>query len=185
MDLPDMPGDDQDSQTGRLAASARGWHRIQLAALGFIGLCGVLWSAGESSAPESVGWIAGLLALTAIVLQGVAIYLVGTVAYPFYGVAASARADTDAAKPAAKSRRMRTGIRMTYGAVGLVAVATLAAWWPHTADSDLVEVRDAAGASACGELVDGSGGQLALDTADGPVTVSLEAVAELRLVSEC
>lgn len=181
MDMPDMPADDHNGRRGGLAASARGWHRVQLAALGFIGLCGVLWSVGESSAPQGVNWLAAAFALAAIVLQGLAIYVVGTVAYPFYGVPDVA----DTATQAAKSQRLRSGIRMTYAAVGLIVVATLAAWWPQTDESGLVEALDASGASVCGELVAGSGGALALDTADGRVTVPLEAVAELRPVTDC
>lgn len=191
-----MPADDHDSRRDRLAVSARGWHRIQLAALGFIGLCGVLWSTGESNAPQSVNWIAALLALVAIVLQGVAVYLVGTVAYPFYGAPAGTGGDGadsagDEQSLDANSQRLRRGIRMTYGAVGLVVVATLAAWWPDSGDSvdsgvsGLVEVRDAEGTSVCGELVDSAGGELALETADGAVRVSLGAIAELGTVTEC
>jgi hypothetical protein len=40
-----------------LSASARGWHTIQMAVLGFIGICGVLRTTG-SPAPRAVQWLA-------------------------------------------------------------------------------------------------------------------------------
>ena len=44
---------------GRLAelsASARGWHTIQMAVLGFIGICGVLRTS-DSPAPRAIQWL--------------------------------------------------------------------------------------------------------------------------------
>ena len=40
-----------------LSASARGWHTIQMAVLGFIGICGVLRTT-SSPAPRAVQWLA-------------------------------------------------------------------------------------------------------------------------------
>ena len=47
-----------------LRGSAKGWHGIQLAALGFIGLCGVIQT-GDSTDPRSLQVLAGILVLVA------------------------------------------------------------------------------------------------------------------------
>src|ERR687896_1676852 len=75
------------SPAGRLAElrlSARGWHGVQLAVIGFIGLCGVL----QGGRPENPMWLqvfAGVLALVALALACVATFLVALVAWPLYG----------------------------------------------------------------------------------------------------
>ena len=42
------------AETERLQTSARGWHGVQLAVLGFIGLCGALHDAGSATGPPWV-----------------------------------------------------------------------------------------------------------------------------------
>src|SRR5215469_6327054 len=64
-----------------LSASARGWHTIQMAVLGFIGICGVLRTA-SSPAPRAVQWLSAALAVAALAAACVAIFTVGRVAYP-------------------------------------------------------------------------------------------------------
>lgn len=169
---------------GRLAASARGWHRIQLAVLGFIGLCGVLWAGGDASGPSWLQWLAGALVLLALALACLAIYLVGRVAYPFHGPASEV--GVAAAPPVDHgTRQLRTGIRVTYAAVAVLAVATVSGWWPSPTAGDVVEIRDAAGQAWCGELVDAPTGVVGLDTRDGPVTVPVARVVTLRPTSGC
>ena len=58
-----------------LSASARGWHTIQMAVLGFIGICGVLRTTG-SPAPRAVQWLAAALAVAALAAASVAIHAV-------------------------------------------------------------------------------------------------------------
>ena len=76
--------DDQAGGTDRLAelrTSARGWHGVQLAVLGFIGLCGVLQREGTGTP----GWLqitTGILILVALALACVATVLVATAAWP-------------------------------------------------------------------------------------------------------
>ena len=65
----------------KLSTSARGWHTIQMAVLGFIGICGVLRTA-SSPAPRAVQWLAAALAVAALAAACVAIFTVGRVAYP-------------------------------------------------------------------------------------------------------
>ncbi len=64
-----------------LSASARGWHTIQMAVLGFIGICGVLRTTA-SPAPRAVQWLAAALAVAALAAASLAIFTVGRVAYP-------------------------------------------------------------------------------------------------------
>ena len=60
-----------------LSASARGWHTIQMAVLGFIGICGVLRTTGSSPAPRAVEWLAAALAVAALVVACLAVSLSG------------------------------------------------------------------------------------------------------------
>src|SRR5690348_7840428 len=163
----------------KLSASARGWHTIQMAVLGFIGICGVL-RATDSSVPAVVQWTAAVLAAAALVLAGAGIYLVGRVAYPFETAAASA-------SPAAVARaaaRLRAGIRLTVLALVLVVVAALSGWWPRTGApggaSATVTVSDQNGRTWCGRLVDGDTGVVAVDTSQGLIGVPVQTVADVR-----
>lgn len=172
----------------RLAASAAGWHRIQLAVLGFIGFCGILWDSGGSAAPAVVQRLAGVLVALAFILACTAIFLVGRVAYPFRAPAQ----DTGPAREptiAGRTRRLRTGIRITYLAVGVLVVATLSSWWPPAAPDNgqvtgAVGVRAATGQEWCGHLIDGPRG-VGLATTDGPVRISLDEVVSVRPVQGC
>lgn len=173
----------------RLAASAAGWHRIQLAVLGFIGFCGILWDSGGSAAPAAVQRLAGVLVALAFILACVAIFLVGRVAYPFYG---PAQDPGPAREPtvAGRTQRLRTGIRITYLAVGVLVVATLSSWWPPAAPDNgpvtgAVEVIHTAGHQFCGHLVDAGIGRVGLSTADGTVTIPVDEVASVRPVRGC
>jgi CHASE2 domain-containing sensor protein len=64
-----------------LSASARGWHTIQMAVLGFIGICGVLRTT-DSPAPRTVQLVAAALAVAALAAASLAVFSVGRVAYP-------------------------------------------------------------------------------------------------------
>ena len=169
---------------GPLSGSARGWHTIQMAVLGFIGICGVL-RATDSSVPTGVQWTAAVLAAAALVLAGAGIYLVGRVAYPFESAAA-------ANSPAAVARaaaRLRAGIRLTVLALVIIVVAALSGWWPRTGGpggaSATVTVSDQNGRTWCGRLVDGDTGVVAVDTSQGLIGVPVQTVADVRPVAGC
>ena len=115
-------------QLQRLSASARGWHTIQMAVLGFIGICGILRTA-SSSAPRPVQWLAAALAVAALAVACVAIFTVGRVAYPF------GDALDDAGATAGGTDRLRAGIRLTIVALILAVIAALSGWWPAHASS--------------------------------------------------
>lgn len=162
--------------------SARGWQRAQLAVLGFIGLCGVLWAGGEPAGPAWLQWLAAALVVVALVLVGVAIYLVGTVAYPLVWRSDAPVHDT----AVGDSGRLRAGIRVTFIALAVLVAATLSGWWPSTpASGATVEVRDASGRAWCGEIGDASAGIVRLDTAEGPVSLPLNRIVTLRPVDGC
>lgn len=167
----------------QLAASARGWHRIQLAVLGFIGFCGVFWAREDSATPAEVQWFSLALVVLAFVLALVAIFRVGRVAYPFSGAAQAAGPEEPTT--ARRTRRLRTGIWATYIAVGVLVAATLPAWWPTAPDDGAVIVGDTTGQVWCGDLLDAPTGEIRLDIADGPVTIPLGRVALVRAVGGC
>jgi len=174
----------------RLASSARGWHSIQLAVLGFIGICGVLRTGSDSNGPQWVRWLSAGLALFAFALACLAIYQVGRVAYPFYGAPAPTSPGSDGL--ASSTRQLRTGVRMTYVAVGCLALAAISGWWPGAdgaagggSAGALVQVSGATGESACGTLLEGGPGTLRLDTAQGTVSVRLVSVLTIEPVSSC
>ena len=115
-----------------LSASARGWHTIQMAVLGFIGICGVLRT--TDSAPRAVQWLAAALAVAALAAASLAIFSVGRVAYPVNDAAEGASARPSAGQAAA---RLRAGIRLTIVAVILAVIAALSGWWPAKASTPL------------------------------------------------
>lgn len=168
---------------GPLSGSARGWHTIQMAVLGFIGICGVL-RATDSSVPAGVQWAAAFLAAVALVLAGTGVYLVGRVAYPFEAAGLSSPAAL-----ARASARLRAGIRLTVLALVLVVIAALSGWWPRTGApggaSATVTVSDRDGRTWCGRLVRGDTGIVAVDTSRGLIGVPVEAVADVRPVASC
>lgn len=179
-----MDGQDSNGANRRtdLQASARGWHGAQLAVLGFIGLCGVLQSAGSEAGPRWLQIIAGLLVLLALVLSCAATALVAGVAWPIAGRESSAGADAWLERG---RRRLRIGVVTTFVAVGVLALAATSSWWPRpTAGAGSVEVTTGSGV-LCGSLGDGEAGSVALTVAGHPVVVSLSNVVRLRSIDTC
>ncbi len=169
----------------RVAESAQGWHRIQLAALGFIGFCGLFWDGGNVAGLRGVPeLLMGLVAL-AFVLAIVAIFVVGRVAHPFGSPADTTGTDREAV--ARQVRQLRTGIRMTYVAVALVVAATLSVWLPVSADDGAVVMVDFEGQAWCGQLVEAPVGEARLDSPQHPdeVSLDLDSLALLRPVDGC
>src|SRR6476469_5318107 len=72
------------SRIAGLRGSARGWHGVQLAVLGFIGLCGVLREGAGSGEPHWLQVLSGLLVLTAFGIACLATVLVALAAWPVY-----------------------------------------------------------------------------------------------------
>ncbi len=165
-----------------LSASARGWHTIQLAVLGFIGICGVL-RAASSPAPSAVQWLAAALAVAALAVACLAIFTVGRVAYPVGNAADDASAVPSAAHAAA---RLRAGIRLTIVALILVVIAALSGWWPAASSSTAaVAVTGTTGQAWCGPVVNGPAGAISVRTGNGVITVPAQAIAEIRPVAQC
>lgn len=177
-----------------LSASARGWHRIQLAVLGFIGFCGILWE-GDPANPAAVQYAGLVLIATAFVLAVVSILLVGRVAHPVGGPTAEAAAAT----AAHRTRRLRRGIWGTYLAVALLVIATLSSWLPSGAAAGEGAAGGAlagGGAGAvvvvavdtrtwCGDLVEAAEGVVRLRTTEGMVQLPGDQVARLHPVEAC
>ena len=166
-----------------LRGSARGWHGIQLAVIGFVGLCGVLKREG-SAAPRWVEALAGYLALAALALACLATYQVGRAAWPLYDVRRAAPPVTE--ELVRTSRRITSGLALTFLAVALVALAGLSQWWPADEGSEGATVELQAGGSAvCGTLAEAQQGAVAV-VADGRrITVPIEQVSALRPVGGC
>jgi hypothetical protein len=172
-----------DGRTDKLSETARGWHTIQIAVLGFVGICGVLRTA-DASTPTAVQVVAGVLAAAAFVAALAGVLAVARVAYPLDPV----RTEGDLA---GLRERLRRGIRTTIVALALVVVAALSGWWPHSADagattgSASLSVTDAQGRNWCGTLVAGTGGTVSLRTADGVVDVPSGSIAAVETVANC
>ncbi|MGC9540594.1 hypothetical protein [Streptomyces sp. UG1] len=165
-----------------LRTSAKGWHGVQLAVLGFVGLCGVLKDSGPAGVPRDVQAAAGVLALSALAIACCAVVLVGTAAWPLYR--AQARPPTD---PRRTSRALRAGIALTFTAVVLLALSAATSWWPVSeggATRSLVRVS-AGGATVCGPLHGGGEGYLTVRVQDRAVAVPLARITAVRPVSSC
>jgi len=165
-----------------LSAAARGWHTIQMAVLGFIGICGVLRTTGSSPAPPAVEWLAAALAVAALVVACLAVFTVGRVAYPVTAATGDAGASPDAAGGAA---RLRAGIRLTVVALILAVLAGLSGWWPPAAAATATAITGTTGQAWCGQLVDGPAGAISVRTANGVIAVPAQAVAQVRPVAAC
>lgn len=163
----------------KLAGSARGWHTIQVAVLGFIGICGVLRTS-SSPAPRVVQWLAAALAVAALAAACAAIFSVGRVAYPVGDAADEASAVAGAAA------RLRAGIRLTIVALILAVIAALSGWWPAPSSSTgAVAVTATSGQAWCGPLVSGPAGAVSVRTTEGVVNVPAQAIARIRPVAQC
>lgn len=173
-----------------LRASAKGWHGIQLAALGFIGLCGVIETDGSTN-PWALQVMSGVLVLIALALACAGIYLVGRTAWPLY------RADPRAAQggePAAEaaSRQLTRGLVLTFLSIAALSLATAASWWPKEAagagagGAQQVRVQTRDGATACGELREApQHGTLRLIAGSQPVDVALGSLASVVPAAGC
>jgi hypothetical protein len=172
-----------------LRSSAKGWHGIQLAALGFIGLCGVIQT-GDSTDPWTLQVLSGILVLVAFGLACAGIYLVGRAAWPLYRGDPPPAGGDDTAAVDATSRQLTRGLALTFLSVAALALATATSWWPHEAPTGdaggTIRVQTQDGRIACGELtVSPQEGTMRLLTASQPVVVSLDAVARVVPVAAC
>ena len=169
-----------DDRTEQLRTSARGWHGVQLAVLGFIGLCGALHDAGDATGPRWLHLLAAVLVILALVVACVATVLVAAEAWPVRDTGSTA---------AGPSRdtvgHLRLGIALTFVAVGLAALATTSSWWPaDDAVEGLVTVSTAQG-SLCGELLGSSDGTVQLDLSGRVVAVPVDQVTGIEPVAGC
>lgn len=180
VDLRDASPDAARADTEQLRTSARGWHGVQLAVLGFIGICGALHDAESAAGPSWVQLLAAGLVILALVVACVATALVAAEAWPVRDSARSADGPTRHS-----AGHLRAGIALTFVAVGLTALATASSWWPaDAADANLVTVSTAAG-SLCGELLDSSDGTVRLDLSGRSVAVPVEQVSGIEPVTGC
>ena len=180
------PAEPAAERLAELRSSARGWHGIQLAVIGFVGLCGVLKGEG-SGAPDWVEALAGYLALAALALACIATYQVGRAAWPFYDVR---RAPPSAAEELLRtSRRITSGLALTFVAVALVALAGLSSWWPSEdaggGGGDVAVELEAGGTSVCGTLVQAQPGAVAVVASGRQVAVPIEQLTGLRPADGC
>ena len=119
---------------------------MQLAVLGFIGLCGALHDAEAAAGPPWVQLLAAVLVILALVVACVATVLVAAEAWPV-----RARRAAPTGGPGRRVGHLRVGIALTFVAVGLTALATTSAWWPaDAADDGLVSVSTRRGRCAGG-----------------------------------
>lgn len=172
------------SRIAELRTSARGWHGVQLAVLGFIGLCGVL-QRGHEDLPRWLQVLAAVLVLIALAVACVATVLVALAAWPVY---AKAPASGDQVEVRRTVGRLRIGIALTFVAVALTALATTSQWWPTKAESGssaaLVDVTTASG-EVCGELqrIDTSG--ITLNANGQDVSFAFGDLISLQSVPAC
>ena len=168
----------------RLSAAARGWHTVQLAVLGFVGICGVLRSTAAAEAPRVVQWLALGLAVAAFAIACLAVLLVAGLAYPIR----SADAAPDGAELRRGAARLRSGVRLTVAALVLAVLATLSGWWPASgaaASGAAVELTDSGGRRWCGELAAGPPGWVGVRVTGRTVAVPVPDIAQLRPVAGC
>jgi hypothetical protein len=175
----------QQGSLAEIRSSARGWHSIQLAVLGFIGLCGVIQGGAGDDNPEWLRQLAAALVVGALVLSCTAVAMVGTVAWPVDG-SAGAGAVPERSRVAQASRRLRVGIALTFVAVAALAAGATSSWWPDEEESPsgVVEVSTRAGV-LCGELAQAAPGSIAVDVGGRSAVLPVGQVLSLRSVAGC
>lgn len=176
----------------QLRESAKGWHTIQFALLGFIGLCGVLKGTGTSSGPRWLQISAGVLILLALIVACYAAFLVGRAAWPLYlvGRRRSAPAPANGEDELRHtSHSLRVGLTLTFVALILAAAAATSSWWPAKASSSgaLVSVDTTVGLTYCGRWTGDGNGQLILEPSgqSREVSVPLSDVTSVTPTSTC
>ncbi|MDX6681305.1 MAG: hypothetical protein QOG94_1344 [Solirubrobacteraceae bacterium] len=168
-----------------LRASAKGWHGVQMAVLGFIGLCGVL-QRDDAGDPTWLQVWALLLAVAALLTALWAIVLVGRAAWPLYGPQPELPSELDyEARLRVASRQLSRGLALTFVSVALLALGTASAWWPSSVEAGLVEVQAASGQRVCGALADAPHGELHVVSGGSTVRVALQDVSAVRAVGAC
>jgi hypothetical protein len=171
------------SRLTELRSSARGWHGVQLAVIGFVGLCGVL----QGGRPDNPMWLqvfAGVLALAALGLACIATFIVALVAWPLYGGRETAVTD-EAAELERDGRRLKQGLVLTFVALAVLALATATGWWPQDDGGEQVAVQASNGERWCGTLADAGPGTLSVTVDGDPVAVALQDVAAVAPVDSC
>jgi hypothetical protein len=177
--------DSESSRLEALRASARGWHGVQLAVIGFIGLCGVL-QGGRADNPMWLQVFAGVLALAALVLACLATVLVALVAWPLYGGRDPPITD-EALELERDGLRLKQGLVLTFAALAVLALGTASGWWPQEDGDggDLVAVQAANGERWCGALGDAGPGSLSVSVDGSPVVLSLQDLVAVDAVDGC
>lgn len=165
-----------------LRTSARGWHGVELAVLGFIGLCGAL-NAGASDTPRWLQQLAILLVLLALALACVATVLVASAAWPVYG--SKHRSRSVEAEIDQSGRRLRVGIVLTFLAVVVLALATSSSWWPNHGGAEQAVELSTAGGSVCGTLLESEPGTVAVEASGERIVVPAGQVVSLRPTTGC
>jgi hypothetical protein len=177
-----------DDRLAELRTSARGWHGVQLAVLGFIGLCGVLQGQTDFPAPHWLQVVSGLLVVVSLVLACVATAMVAAAAWPVSGWrTAGGSAGSDDAELEEGGRRLRHGVRITFVAVATLSLAAMSSWWPSEdagAAPAAVSVSTGSG-SVCGEIEAASPGVLAVQTSTQRVVLRLDSVVAISPVDDC
>ncbi|MEU9300838.1 hypothetical protein [Streptomyces sp. NPDC048269] len=185
---PPVPDLHASSAAAEVQASARGWHTVQLAVFGFIGICGVLKSGGSSAAPRGIEELAGLLVLVALAVACWATYLVARVAWPVPEPVPDAGTWPEGRNSADRSaRRLRRGLMWTFLAVVLVATAAASSWWPSppkASEDQFVQVSTSAG-TVCGTLGSGSDGNVLLRTQGQNIDIPLSRISGLAPARTC
>ena len=174
--MADTPGQEPQhlAAADALSASAREWHKLQVAALAFVGLCGVLQGDDGTRLPMWLQSLAGVLALLALAVAAIGLLLVAVVAWPL-------GAPTD---PATGAHRLRAGVILTCVAVGLTALSASSNWWPQSGAEGPVQVSTSSG-TACGHVVDSAAGWIDLDVRGTKVRVALVDLISLRPMESC
>jgi len=184
----DDPATTSANRLAELRSAAQGWHGAQLAALGFIGLCGVI-KPSETSNPEALQTFSGALILIAFVAGCLGVLFVGKAAWPIYGGEPAPTGDAGPGAIDRASRQLKRGLVLTFVSIALTALATSTSWWPAEdagGSTATVEVQATGGGSVCGELAESSqAGTLRVLTDTQPVEVQLGQVASVRPVDGC
>ena len=171
------------SRLTELRVSARGWHGIQLAVIGFIGFCGVL----QDGRPDNPTWLQVWAAI--LVLGRACARVRRDIPRRPCGVAAVRRSPVGRrglrARSAAPQKGAAPDVRRRRRAGARHGLGLVAAVGGRGGGGQLVAVQASSGERACGSLVQASPGTLRVSVDGRTVDVALQDVAAVDPVDSC
>lgn len=178
----------------RVRAAALAWRNGVAGLLaGLLGFSLIRGRSDVTALAQPYAAIVGVLLLLALILGGVAAFLLLRAAHGRPAAVALRQADgrgstvigLDHAETLAAVRALRAGLTLALVAAGLLCAAVATTWYGPVSSSDPQLGVLLPGGAVCGTVVEVSAGSLTLDTEHGRVQLPLDQAMSLYPVTQC